>query len=272
MFEDIYIVDGEEYDVSLMTSESKDYFFKTYPNATKKQTRQAEQPTAMAPIGEDRTPMSVSGFPSLINRSDDVYNEINDIVQDIEDDAFDFMGRKIYRYKPNLEANYNSPVNNQRLKDAGFDTFESYEQAINSAMEARTKIEDENQGYFETIVQLMGFSGSKLGEMVARMPGGFYDTAALFINPINRAIGAEEVNSTTAFGGIMQDNALIDLFVEEQEKWKKSADFYMNKNFDFKSASKAFAAGNYSDGFGLIGTGLAESFGVSSSMMVGGIF
>ena len=206
MFEDIYIVDGEEYDVSLMTSESKDYFFKTYPNATKKQTRQAEQPTAMAPIGEDRTPMSVSGFPSLINRSDDVYNEINDIVQDIEDDAFDFMGRKIYRYKPNLEANYNSPVNNQRLKDAGFDTFESYEQAINSAMEARTKIEDENQGYFETIVQLMGFSGSKLGEMVARMPGGFYDMAALFINPINKAVGAEELDSTTAFGGVMQDN------------------------------------------------------------------
>ena len=55
MFEDIYIVDGEEYDVSLMTSESKDYFFKTYPNAIKKQTQQAEQPTGMAPIGEDRT-------------------------------------------------------------------------------------------------------------------------------------------------------------------------------------------------------------------------
>jgi hypothetical protein len=170
------------------------------------------------------------------------------------------------------------------------DTLTELNKSVEDYNTVLKKIQDKEQkernkiaekSYLEKVFTIdLAKSGTMLGEMMFGFGEFMYDA---FAWPQNQLVDAGVLNKKFRIGEKGQTpsdvfkeelgikNTLLDFYEKETEELSKEQTIWNNENYDVQGITNNFKKGNYIDGFKQLGSGIAESSGVSIAMLLSGI-
>lgn len=143
----------------------------------------------------------------------------------------------------------------------------------------KEKGSNEDEGTWYNKLREFATGSTMLGESVASLPEAFYRIAAMPQNAIADLTGNETLRASPEKFKETFDisNPVLDHYSKETKKLQAETDDYYRRKFGTdeegntkRSPSESIADGEYMQAFEQLGGSVAESFAVSTSMMLGG--